>query len=160
MVVVMVVVVVVVSGRVDTQHGAEGRALGGGGAGLVGPGVVGEPLGGDEVLAGGVVIGVHVAPLSPGAVHSQTVTLHHSVGVSEGEAAALTAAVDQGRGRLDLRVLQLHRAGCSQDGERGERQQEVQHRQVVRSGQTDPPSGSVATIYNVTLGISKMSRFP
>ena len=120
MVVVMVVVVMVVSGWVDTQHGAEGRALGGSGAGLVGPGVVGEPLGGDEVLAGGVVIGVHVAPLSPGAVHSQTVTLHHSVGVSEGEAAALTAAVDQGRGRLLISRIQSLAAVSGEGAEEAE----------------------------------------
>ena len=116
---VVLVVVVVVSGRVDTNHGAEGRALGGGGAGLIGPGVVGEPLGGDEVLAGGVG-GVHIAPLSPGAVHSQTVALHHSVGVSEGEAAALTAAVDQGRGRLLISRIQSLAAVSGEGAEEAE----------------------------------------
>merc|ERR1719150_3348319 len=71
-----------------TERGAHCR----GGAGLVGPGVVGEPLGGHEVLAGGVSR-VHVAPLSPGGVDSQTVALDHSSGVPEGQAAALAAVL-------------------------------------------------------------------
>ena len=78
-----------------TERGAHSR----GGAGLVGPGVVGDPLGGHEVLAGGVSR-VHVAPLSPGGVDSQTVALDHSSGVPEGQAAALAAAVNQWRGGL------------------------------------------------------------
>ena len=117
-VVVLVVVVVVVSGRVDRNYRAERGALGGGGTGLVGPGVVGEPAGGDEVLAGGVG-GVHIAPLGPGTVHGHTVSLHNSVGVPEGQAAALTPAVDQGGGGLliGLLVLHLHRIGGREDGE-------------------------------------------
>merc|ERR1712186_110600 len=102
-----------------SNDGAEGRALGWGGAGLVGPGVVGEPLGGDEVLAGGVG-GVYITPLGPGTVHSQTVALHHAVGVSEGEAAALTAAVDQGRGRLLISRIQSLAAVSGEGAEEAE----------------------------------------
>ena len=110
----MVVVVVVVSGRVDRNYRAERGALGGGGTGLVGPGVVGEPAGGDEVLAGGVG-GVHIAPLGPGTVHGHTVSLHNSVGVPEGQAATLTPAVDQrGGGLLTGGVLSL--AAVSEKG--------------------------------------------
>ena len=97
--------------RNNWDHGgsngrAEGGALGRGSAGLVGPGVVGEPLGGDEVLAGGVSL-VNITPLSSSAVHSQTVALHHSIGVPEGQAAALTTTVDQRRGRLLVSSIQL-----------------------------------------------------
>ena len=70
-----------------------------GGTGLVGPGVGGEPLGWDEVLAGGVVR-VDIAPLGPGAVHSPAVPLDLSCSVSPGEGAALTPAVDQWGGGL------------------------------------------------------------
>ena len=103
--------------------------LRGGGAGLVGPGVVGEPLGGDEVLAGGVGR-VYITPLGPGTVHSHTVALHHSVSVPEGQTAALTATVYQGRGGLGLRVLQLHRAGGRDDGEGGEERGDGQHHHI------------------------------
>merc|ERR1712061_78994 len=108
--------------------GAERGALGGGGTGLVRPGVAGEPLGGDEVLAGGVSR-VHIAPLSSSAVHSQTVALHHSVSVPEGEAAALTPTVNQRRGGLGLRVLHLHRDGGGEGGQ-GDEEEEVEHHQV------------------------------
>ena len=74
LVVVLVVVVVVVSGRVDRNYRAERGALGGGGTGLVGPGVGGEPGGEPQVLTGAVP-GGDVAPASSGAVHALTVTL-------------------------------------------------------------------------------------
>ena len=111
---VVVLVVVAVTGRVDGHHGAERRALGRGGAGLVRPGVVGEPLGGDEVLAGGVSL-VDITPLSSSTVHSQTVALNHSIGVSEGQAAALTPTVYQGRGGLLTGRVQ-HLAAVSEKG--------------------------------------------
>ena len=47
----------------------------GSGAGLVGPGVVGEALGGNEVLAGGEMVAIHVAPARPRAVHCLAVAL-------------------------------------------------------------------------------------
>ena len=101
-------------GHGGSDDGAERGALGGGGTGLVGPGVVGEPAGGDEVLAGGVG-GVHIAPLGPGTVHGHTVSLHNSVGVPEGQAATLTPAVDQrGGGLLTGGVLSL--AAVSEKG--------------------------------------------
>ena len=112
-----------------SNDGTERGALCRGGTGLVRPGVVGEPLGRDEVLTGGECR-VHIAPLSSGTVHSQAVTLHHSVSVPEGQAAALTATVYQWRGGLGLRVLHLHRAGGSDDGERGEERGDVQHHHV------------------------------
>merc|ERR1712038_404020 len=90
----------------SNNAGTEGRAGCRGGTGLVGPGVVGEPLGGDEVLAGGVSL-VNITPLSSSAIHSQTVALNHSIGVSEGQAAALTPTVDQRRGRLLVSRVQL-----------------------------------------------------
>merc|ERR1712183_1009253 len=62
--------------------GAERGSLRRGGTGLVRPGVAGEPLGGDEILTGGVGR-VNIAPLGSSTVHSQTVALHHSVSVPE-----------------------------------------------------------------------------
>merc|ERR1712154_731365 len=50
---------------------------------------------------------VNITPLSSSAVHSQTVALHHSIGVPEGQAAALTTTVDQRRGRLLVGSIQL-----------------------------------------------------
>jgi len=122
-VVVVMVVVVVVTGRVDRSHGAERGSLGRGGTGLVRPGVAGEPLGRDEILTGGVGR-VNIAPLGSSTVHSQTVALHHSVSVPEGEAAALTPTVYQRRGGLGLRVLHLHGAGGGDDGEGAEESEE------------------------------------
>ena len=99
--------------------GAERGALRRGGTGLVGPWVVGEPLGGDEVLTGGVG-SLHITPLSSSAVHSQAVTLHHSVSVPEGQAAALTATVYQGRGRLLTSRVQLLAAVSEKGAEESE----------------------------------------
>jgi len=103
--------------------GAERGSLGRGGTGLVRPGVAGEPLGRDEILTGGVGR-VNIAPLGSSTVHSQTVALHHSVSVPEGEAAALTPTVYQRRGGLGLRVLHLHGAGGGDDGEGAEESEE------------------------------------
>ena len=60
---------------------------------------MGEPLGGDEVLAGAVG-GVHVTPLSTSAVHCLAVTLDDARTVPEGEAGALTPTVGLGGGGL------------------------------------------------------------
>ena len=59
---------------------------------------MGEPLGGDEVLAGAVG-GVHVTPLSTSAVHCLAVALDDARTVPEGKAGALAPTVSvQGRG--------------------------------------------------------------
>ena len=102
-----------------SYDGAERRALGRCCTGLVRPGVVGEPLGRDEVLTGGVCR-VHIAPLSSGTVHSQTVALHHSVGVPEGQAAALTATVYQWRGCLLISRVQFLAAVSKKSAEESE----------------------------------------
>jgi hypothetical protein len=60
---------------------------------------VGEPLGGDKVLAAAVG-GVHVAPLGPGAVHRLAVALDDVSAVSECKAGALAATVGVGGGGL------------------------------------------------------------
>ena len=60
---------------------------------------MGEPLGGDKVLAAAVG-GVHVAPLGPGAVHRLAVALDDVSAVSEGEAGALAPTVGVGGGGL------------------------------------------------------------
>ena len=60
---------------------------------------MGEPLGGDEVLAGAVG-GVHVTPLSTSAVHCLAVALDDARTVPEGEAGALAPTVGVGGGGL------------------------------------------------------------
>ena len=60
---------------------------------------MGEPLGGDKVLAAAVG-GVHVAPLGPGAVHRLAVALDDVSAVSEGKAGALAPTVGVGGGGL------------------------------------------------------------
>ena len=96
------------------------------GACLIRPGVVGEALGGDKVLAGGEPVAVHVAPAGPSAVHGETVALHHPGAVQEGEGGALAAQVDIRGGGL------LHRqaAGGGAQGEEGEHGGE--HRSDIR----------------------------
>jgi hypothetical protein len=89
-----------------------------GGACFIGPGVVGEPLGGDKVLAAAVG-GVHVAPLGPSAVHRLAVALDDISTVSEGEAGALAATVGVGGGGLGLGVQ-----GIAMDGGEGHGGQE------------------------------------
>ena len=68
---------------------------------------MGEPLGGDKVLAAAVG-GVHVAPLGPGAVHRLAVALDDVSAVSEGEAGALAPTVGEGGGSL---LVLHHQAG-------------------------------------------------
>ena len=71
---------------------------------------VGEPEAWHQVCAGGVA-GVHITPLGSSSIHSPAVTLHLTLGVSEGEGAALTPAVDEGRGGLVVSVHRLTGAG-------------------------------------------------
>ena len=71
------------------------------------------PLGRNKVLARRV-LSVNIAPLSSSSIHSPAVTLHLTLGVSEGEGAALTPAVDEGGGGL---VVSIHRlTGAGQAG--------------------------------------------
>merc|ERR1712186_290952 len=92
------------------EGGAEQGPGSGGGAGLIRPGVVGEPKAGHEVLAA-AVLRVHVAPLGACAVHSQAVALDLALGVTEGEGAALTPAVHQRGGGLRVRINNLTGTG-------------------------------------------------
>ena len=96
---------------VDRHDGAGCWVCERGGASLVRPGVVREALRRDKVLAGGVVVAVHVAPARPSAVHGEAVALHHPGAVQKGEGGALAAQVHEGRGRL------LHREGGGGGGE-------------------------------------------
>ena len=82
---------------------------------------MGEPLGGDKVLAAAVG-GVHVAPLGPGAVHCLAVALDDVSTVSEGEAGALAPTVCVGGGGL---VQGL--ATCGGEGHGGQEGEEDQH---------------------------------
>ena len=67
----------VVGGGDRGEQGALGE--GGGGAGLVGPRVGGEPGGRAEVLAGGGQV-VHIAPLGSAGVHCTAVTMDRALG--------------------------------------------------------------------------------
>ena len=111
----------------DVGGGALVGANVGGGAGLVGPGVGGEPGAGGQVGAGGAVVGVNVAPLGTGAVDTPAVALDVTLGVHEGEAGALAATVGEGRGSLQVPGL-LYREARGGDDERGE--EHLEHRQV------------------------------
>ena len=108
-------------------HRGEGGVGEGSGAGLVGPGVVGEPGGEPLVLAGGAEGLIDVAPPGPGTVHTLTVALTREEGagdsgdlspyldgsvlVLEGEWGALAPEVDVGAGGLGLLQLQGGAAG-------------------------------------------------
>ena len=72
---------------------------------------MGEPLGGDEVLAGAVG-GVHVTPLSTSAVHCIAVALDDAPTVPEGEAGALAPTVGEGGGGLCVLHRQAGSAEC------------------------------------------------
>ena len=61
--------------RMDRHDGAGCWVCERGGTGLVRPGVVGEALGGNEVLTGGEMVAVHVAPARPRAVNCLAVAL-------------------------------------------------------------------------------------
>ena len=81
---------------------------------------MGEPLGGDKVLAAAVG-GVHVAPLGPGAVHLLAVALDDVSAVSEGETRALAPTVGVGGGGLVQGLAVGGREGHGgQDGEEDE----------------------------------------
>ena len=74
---------------------------------LIGPGVVGEPLRLDKVLAA-AGRRVHIAPLCSSTIHGLAVALHGISGVAEGEAGALAPAVGEGGGSL---LVLHHQAG-------------------------------------------------
>ena len=85
---------------------------------------MGEPLGGDEVLAGAVG-GVHVTPLSTSAVHCLAVALDDVRTVPEGEAGALTPTVGLGGGGL-VHCVQGLAIGAG-DGHGGKKGSEDNH---------------------------------
>ena len=87
---------VVVAGGDDNRGALVGADVGGG-TRLVGPGVGREAGGGGEVLAGGAVGGVDVAPAGPRAVGGLAVALDVALGVHEGEGGALATTVGEWR---------------------------------------------------------------
>merc|ERR1719511_557087 len=104
------------SGR-SHNRGALVGADGGGSTGLVGPGVGGEPGGRGEVLAGGAVAGIDVAPFGTGGVDGPAVALDVAGRVNEGEAGALASAVGEGGGCLQVAAHLLQgRAGGKGQG--------------------------------------------
>ena len=64
------------------NHGSQWGVGQGGGAGLVRPGIGGEPGGEPQVLAGAVV-GVNITPPGSGAVNTLAVTLIITITMSE-----------------------------------------------------------------------------
>ena len=105
------------SGR-SHNSGALVGSDGGGSTGLVGPGVGGEPGGWGEVLAGGAVAGINVAPSGTGGVDGPAVALDVAGRVNEGEAGALASAVGEGGGCLQV-AAHLLQGGAGGKGQGG-----------------------------------------
>merc|ERR1719278_1066671 len=112
------------SGR-SHNCGALVGADGGGSTGLVGPGVGGEPGGRGEVLVGGAVAGVDVAPSGTGGVDGPAVALDVAGRVDEGEAGALAPAVGEGGRCLQVAAHNLLQGGAGRKGQGGKEDQGV-----------------------------------